>query len=299
MRNWLLGFAFLNLAFFAWTRLVGEHGATPPGAQPPPTIVPRLHLVDEPRDRAGRRCTSVGRFAERPLAERALALIAAPTRVPRLRGIELSDTPRYSVSMTTQTLQSAIGIATRLFTAGARDVEVIRPGAGATQAVVSFGIYSDRDRATRRVAELRRLAVNATIVEQLRVRTEWWVDVERDPGDATIDAAAVGAALQASATLVAESCPEAAQDTLPGTGPAPGAATTSDSARTAAPNGVPAAAPAAAPASAPAASPTATPTVTPAGKPTAKHAPAPAAGGGAAKRASAGPSAAPASRIPG
>ena len=299
MRNWLLAFVFLNLAFFAYARLVGEHGATPPGAGPP-AAVPRLYLVDEARDRAGRRCTSVGKFAERPLAERALALLAAPTRAPRLRGIEPSDTPLYTVSVTTPTLQPAIGLATRLRAAGVRDIELVPPGIGATQAVVSFGTYGDRDRAARRVAELRRLAVNATIAEQLHARSEWWVDVERDPGDAPIDAAAVGAALQAGAGLVAESCPEEAKDAPVGAAPVPGAGAAPDSAREATREGAPAAAPADVPAdsgvSAPAVA--APPTATPAAKPTATHTPAPAAKGGTAKPAIRGSSTASTRRVP-
>ena len=256
MRKWVLAFVFLNLAFFAYTRLVGERGATSPDSEAP-SPVPQLRLVDEERDRAGRRCTSVGAFAARALAEQAQSLLTAATRTPRLRAVDVADTPLYSVSVTTQTLQPAVGIAARLRAAGLRDIQVVPPGTGASQAVVSFGSFDDRDRAARRIAELRRFAVSAAIFEQARTRTEWWVDVERGPGDAPVDATAAGTALHAPAGLVTEPCPEAAQTPPASAAPAP--------TDTAAPAATPAAAPATAPAATPAVPSAVAPAATPAG----------------------------------
>ena len=284
----MLAFAFLNLAFFAYTRLAGERGATLPDSEAP-SPVPQLRLIDEERDRAGRRCTSVGAFAERELAEQAQSLLTATTRTPRLRAVEVADTPLYSVSVTTPTLQPAVGIAARLRAAGLGDIQVVPPGTGASQAVVSFGHFDDRDRAARRVAELRRLAVNAAIVEQARTRTEWWVDVERGPGDAPIDATAAGTALHAPAGLVTEPCPEAAPTPPAGAAPAP----TDNAAPAVAPPAAPATAPAATPtvpsAVAPVATPAVAPAATPAGSqpaaPGTRPAGVPAPGGGAPKPA--------------
>jgi hypothetical protein len=280
VRNWLLALVFLNLAFFAYTRLVGGSGATPPVTEPA-AAVPRLHLVDEPRNRAVQRCSSVGTFAARSLAERALAQLAAPTRIPQLRATELTDPPLYSVSLTTSSLQPAISIARRLRAAGVLDLDVVPPKAGATQALVSFGSFSDPDNAARRVAELRRHAVNAAIVEQTRVRTVWWVDIERDQGDAPIDTAAIGAALQVGAGLVEEPCPEATPARPASVSPAPGGTAPATSPVTAGSAAAPATirtgpsggAPATAPVGTPAASPAAAPAAASGPKPAAAPAP--------------------------
>ena len=235
MKRVLLALLVLNVAFFGYARFAGEL-APPPGAEPPAPI-PRLSLLSELKAPAGPSCLSVGSFAEHAIADQAATWLRNAHHLSRDRSAEVAGPATYWVMLTTTTLQQAARIAMRLKAASVSDVEVTPPGANQTDATVSFGIYSERERADRRVTELRRLAVSATVVEQQHRLTQWWLDIPQRAGEPPLDAAVLHKAVPATAGAAVGPCP------APAAGPAP------------APSGGPAAAPGSADPSSPGTAP--------------------------------------------
>jgi len=222
VRRVLVALVAANLAFFAYARLGGEP-APAPGAAEPAAPIPRLSLLSELKAPAGPSCLSVGPFAEHALAEQAGAWLRNAHHVSRDRSVEVTGPATYWVMLATKTLQQAARISMRLKAAAVGDVEVTPPGANQTEATVSFGVYSDRERADRRVTELRRLAVAATVVEQQHRITQWWLDIPQRPGDPPLDVGALHKAVPAAATT-AVACPAGPAgapppETAPGGGP--------------------------------------------------------------------------------
>jgi hypothetical protein len=202
----LLVLLLLNLAFFGYVRFVGEP-APAPGAAEPPTAIPRLALLSELKAPSGPSCLSIGPFAEHALAVQAGSWLRGTRHVSRERSAEVEGPPTYWVVLATKTLQEAARISMRLKAANVSDVEITPPGANQTAATVSLGVYSERERAQRRVTELRSLGVNAPIVEQQHKLTQWWLDVPQRAGDAPLDADALHKALPAAATVTVTPCP--------------------------------------------------------------------------------------------
>jgi hypothetical protein len=199
-----------NLAFFGYARLAGEPEPAPAAGEASATPVPRLALVSELKAPSGPSCLSVGPFGERATADEAARWLRGARRLVRERSAEIDGAPTFWVAQTTPTLQQAARVAMRLRAAGVTDVEVTPPGTNQTQATVSLGVYSDRERAERRVTELRRLGVNASIVEQAHKVTQWWLDLPQRAGDAPLDVAALVKAVPAAAGVSAPACPAAA-----------------------------------------------------------------------------------------
>jgi hypothetical protein len=210
MRLLLAVLVFLNLAFLAWTKLIGEPAREPLPVDAGPSI-PRLRLASE----AGAtppvpRCTSIGPFADQAVAERAVLWLRGQRREPRLRTTRKDAGVGYWVMVDTPTLQQAARVSMRLKAGGVADVEVLPPAADATRAVVSLGTYADRAAADKRVADLRGYAVDPKIVEQPRSETLWWIDVDLAPAAGPIDVGALERGVEGATGLVGETCPAVA-----------------------------------------------------------------------------------------
>lgn len=223
MKMLVLMLLFANLAFFGYAYFVGEPSRDVPVVESGPAI-PRIRLAAEAQDLPSRRCLSVGPFADAAVAERTVLWLRGEGRTPQLRTTAVDAGTGYWVRVEAGTLQQATRVALRLRAAGVADVEVLPPNEGGTTAVVSLGIYSDRDRAERRVAELRPYALNPAVVEQPRTATNWWIDVPREPADATFDLAALQKAVPEATGIVMEVCPAVLPPADPAQ-PAPGSAT--------------------------------------------------------------------------
>ncbi|MFO0449121.1 MAG: hypothetical protein ACK52I_10770 [Pseudomonadota bacterium] len=212
MKALVLALLFANLAFLAYVHFVGlparEAAVPPPG---PP--IPRLQLAAEVPALGAGRCLSIGPFGAEADAQRALLWLRSSRLEPRLRSARREDGTAYWVSLETPTLQQATRVATRLRTAGVADVEVLPPAADAASAVVSLGLYSERERAERRLDELRAFAVAPTIAEQARAVVTWWIDVERPPGGRALDVKALVAAVPEARGSSVEDCPPVAPPT--------------------------------------------------------------------------------------
>jgi hypothetical protein len=214
MRRVLLALLILNLAFFGYARFAAEP-APPPGAAEPPAPIPRLALLSELKAPPGPACLSVGPFADHAVAAQAAGWLRGGHHLARERSVEVDGPATYWVALTTKTLQEAARISMRLKAAGVSDVEVTPPGANQTAATVSLGIYSERERAERRVSDLRRLGVDAAVVEQQHKVTQWWLDVPQRVGDPPLDPGALHQAVPAAAGAAVEPCPEPAPATSP------------------------------------------------------------------------------------
>lgn len=223
MRFLVLALVFLNLAFLAFTKLIGEPAREPLPVDAGPPI-PRLQLASEAGTQpVAPRCTSVGPFADQAVAERAVLWLRGDRREPRLRTTRRDAGTGYWVMVDAPTLQQAARVSMRLKAGGVADVEVLPPAADATRAVVSLGTFSDRAAADRRVADLRAYAVNPQVVEQPRTETLWWIDVDLGAAATPIDVSALERAVEGAQGLVGETCPVVGPSGNPPAGAAPAA----------------------------------------------------------------------------
>jgi hypothetical protein len=206
VRRVLLALLFLNFVFFGYARFAAEQAPTSGTAEPAPPIA-RLELLSELTGPPGSGCVSIGPFAERAVADQSGGWLRGARRPSRERSAEVDGPATYWVALTTKTLQEATRVRMRLQAAGVSDVEITPPGANQTEATVSLGVYSERERAERRVSDLRALGVNAPITEQRRKVTQWWLDVPQRPGDPPLDPGALHKAVPASAGTAIAPCP--------------------------------------------------------------------------------------------
>jgi hypothetical protein len=236
MRILFVALVFANLAFFAYTQLIGRRGDGPATADPAGSV-PRLALFGEFTGAQGLHCMSVGPFAEQLNAERAANALRTSRREPRLRAIQKDGGTGFWVSLTTNTLQQAARVAMRLRAAGVADVEIMPPEAGATEAVVSLGLYSDRERAQRRISDLKHYAIAPTVIEQPHTITSWWLDVDQQASDPPLDAGTLIKTLAGASAVSSTPCPDAAApgSIQPGGAAAPGGGATPGSGAPAAP----------------------------------------------------------------
>jgi hypothetical protein len=221
MRTLFIALVFVNLAFFAYVQLIGGRADLPTTATNA-GAVRRLALFGELAGASGLNCMSVGPFTEQLNAERAANALRTSRREPRLRTTQKQGATGFWVSLTTKTLQEAARVAMRLRAGGVTDVEIMPPEAGATEAVVSLGVYTDRERAQQRISDLKHYAIAPSIVEQPHSITSWWLDVDQQAGDPPLDAGTVVKTLAGASAVSVTSCPAAV---APGSTP-PGAPTT-------------------------------------------------------------------------
>lgn len=218
MKALLLALLFLNLAFFAYTRLVGPADA--PVAAEAGAPIPSIALVSETTAATApaTTCISIGPFTSELASTHAKDALGARSRV-RVAAVE--GPVSYWVAMPTKTLQDAARIAIRLRAVGVKDVDAVPPDVGSTGASVSLGLFTERDRAERRVANLTPFAINAKVIEQHHSTTTWWVDEDVAPGAAPPDRAALAKLAGEAGPIDQVSCP-AAQNAPPASAtPAP------------------------------------------------------------------------------
>jgi hypothetical protein len=206
VRRLLLALLFLNIVFFGYARFAAEQVPASGSAEPAPPIA-RLELLSELAAPPGPGCVSIGPFAERAAVEQSASWLRGVHRASRERSAEIDGPATYWVALTTKTLQEAARVQMRLKAAGVGDVEVTPPGANQTDATVSLGVYSERERAERRLSDLRGLGVNASITEQRHKLTQWWLDVPQRAGDPPFDPGALRKAVPAAAGAAIAPCP--------------------------------------------------------------------------------------------
>jgi len=187
VRTLCLALLVANVVFFGWALITP---AAPPMHSSPAPDVPRLTLASEaaadltPASGGGgaaagatsaQACRSIGPFGSEQEALRAAAAFReggyeAGTRTEEARsgeGFWVSLAPQRDAAGETRVLA-------RLARAGITDARVL---VDTDARRISVGLFSDRERADRRAAEVQRLGYAPDVTERLHIGTTWWVDL--------------------------------------------------------------------------------------------------------------------------
>ncbi|HET9447235.1 MAG TPA: SPOR domain-containing protein [Steroidobacteraceae bacterium] len=148
----------------------------PLGAQAAPLTEPQTAQLDTLS------CTSVGPFADLPQASQAQAALRAAGFEPRQRMEQGEIWAGYWVSVQGLATREAADSALKTLAAnGIGDVYVM-PGSDPPN-VLSLGVFSDYQRAQRRVDEVRAIGLAPRIDDRKRAGSVYWIDVDlQEPG---------------------------------------------------------------------------------------------------------------------
>jgi hypothetical protein len=127
-------------------------------------------------------CTSVGPFADLPQASQAQASLRAAGFEPRQRMEQGEIWAGYWVSVQGLATREAADAALKTLAGnGIADVYVM-PGSDPAN-VLSLGVFSDYQRAQRRLDEVRALGLTPRIDDRKRAGSVYWIDVDlQEPG---------------------------------------------------------------------------------------------------------------------
>jgi hypothetical protein len=217
MRTLCLLLILANVLYFTWSQMIDVHGSSldRKGAKPveaPVRIVLAREIVEaNPEERSvgpirdvqppaveplGTQmspanttatvdtlsCTSVGPFADLPQASQAQAALRAAGFQPRQRMEQGEIWAGYWVSVQGLATRDAAESALKTLAAnGIADVYVM-PGSDPPN-VLSLGVFSDYQRAQRRVDEVRAIGLTPRIDDRKRAGSVYWIDVDlMEPG---------------------------------------------------------------------------------------------------------------------
>jgi len=127
-------------------------------------------------------CTSIGPFADLPQASQAQAALRGAGFAPRQRMEQGEIWAGYWVSVQGLATRDAAEAALKTLAAnGIADVYVM-PGSDPPN-VLSLGVFSDYQRAQRRVDEVRAIGLTPRIDDRKRAGSVYWIDVDlQEPG---------------------------------------------------------------------------------------------------------------------
>jgi hypothetical protein len=219
MRTLCLLLILANVLYFTWSQMIDVHGSSldrrgekpaeapvrivlaremleanpdersvgpirdvqPPAVEPlntqtPPSAASETAHLDELS------CTSVGPFADLPQASQAQAALKTAGFSPRQRMEQGEIWAGYWVSIQGLPTRDDAEAALRTLTAnGIADVYVM-PGSDPPN-VLSLGVFSDYQRAQRRLDEVRALGLTPRIDDRKRAGSVYWIDVNlQEPG---------------------------------------------------------------------------------------------------------------------
>ncbi len=127
-------------------------------------------------------CTSVGPFADLPQASQAQAALRAAGFQPRQRMEQGELWAGYWVSVQGLATREEAESALRMLTGSGISDVYLMPGSDPPN-VLSLGVFSDYQRAQRRVGEVRALGLTARIDDRKRAGSVYWIDVDlQEPG---------------------------------------------------------------------------------------------------------------------
>jgi hypothetical protein len=185
---------FANLAWFGWTHWVA------PTSEPPATATAaegrNLLLAREaaPVAAAGvpalarENCLSLGPFTDLTDASRASTLLRENDLEPRQRAGDGVVWKGYWVTLGgVPDRATASEIIERLRRAGVADAYAM-PGDG-SDVTISLGLFSERQRALRRLDDVKAIGLEPRIVDRERTGTVYWIDVDVIPPAELPDAA--------------------------------------------------------------------------------------------------------------
>ena len=127
-------------------------------------------------------CTSIGPFADLPQASQAQAALRAAGFQPRQRMEQGELWAGYWVSVQGLETPEAAESALRMLTGSGISDVYLMPGSDPPN-VLSLGVFSDYQRAERRLDEVRALGLTARIDDRKRAGSAYWIDVDlQEPG---------------------------------------------------------------------------------------------------------------------
>ena len=177
---------FANIAWYGWTHWVATPDA--PAATAAAAEGDGLQLAREasPSQAAVRtargpdNCVSLGPFTDLTDTARASTLLRENKLEPRQRAGEGVVWKGYWVTLEGVPDRAAAGaIIERLRRAGVADAYAM-PGDG-RQVTVSLGLFSERQRALRRLDDAKAAGLAPRIVDRERTGTVYWIDVDVAP----------------------------------------------------------------------------------------------------------------------
>jgi hypothetical protein len=186
---------FANIAWYAWSHWV----ATPdePSATAAAAPGQGLKLAREaappaaparPPQQGENHCLSLGPFTDLTDAARAATLLRENELDPRQRAGEGVVWKGFWVTLEgVQDRTAANAIIERLRQAGVADAYAM-PGAG-RDVTISLGLFSERQRALRRLDDAKAVGLEPRIVDRERAGTVYWIDVDVVPPATLPDAA--------------------------------------------------------------------------------------------------------------
>lgn len=182
-----------NIGYFAWAGWVAP---TPVSAAPTPApVAPRLAFATEVEassppavaeaPEAGLRCVSIGPFFDVTDVARASMSLRALGLPPRQRAAEGPVWAGFWVALDNiATRVEADGIVAKLRQFGMADAYVVE---GPDPVTISLGLFSEQQRALRRLDEVKAQGLAPVIVSRERTGTVYWIDVDHDPAAVPID----------------------------------------------------------------------------------------------------------------
>ena len=134
-----------------------------------------------PEDNNSLACYSLGPFATRSEARRALGVLRNEVDRARIRQSEAMQTLGYWIYLPAVASRAeALALARRLSELGVRDYYVVT--AGDRVNTVSLGLFSVKENATRRLEDMRRLGLDARMTIRKEKRPVYFVDYAHTPG---------------------------------------------------------------------------------------------------------------------
>lgn len=183
-----------NFAWYAWHHWVNVPAETPASvAAPGPQLTlareaPPSRPVARVAARGADNCVSLGPFYDLTEAARASTLLRENDLRPRQRAGEGVVWKGFWVSLGgIPDRATADGIIERLRRFGIGDAYAM-PGDG-RQVTISLGLYSERERALRRMDEVQAQGYEPGLEERERTGTVYWIDVDLVPPAELPDAA--------------------------------------------------------------------------------------------------------------
>ena len=217
MRILCLLLILANVLYFTWSQMIDvyvpnlERKGAPP-VEPPARIVLAREMIEaNPEERSvgpirdvqppaveplgGRSapatqtalldtlaCMSVGPFADLPQASQAQAALRGAGFQPRQRMEQGEIWAGYWVSVQGLPTRDAADAALKTLSANGIDDVYVMPGSDPPN-VLSLGVFSDYQRAQRRVDEVRAIGLTPRIDDRKRAGSVYWIDVDLlEPG---------------------------------------------------------------------------------------------------------------------
>jgi cell division septation protein DedD len=185
---------FANLAWYGWTHWVApssEPAATAAAAEGNGLLLAREAAPAQAAGAAARprdNCLSLGPFTDLTDAARASTLLRENDLEPRQRADEGVVWKGYWVTLGGLPNRAAANeVIERLRRAGVADAYAM-PGEG-SDVTISLGLFSERQRALRRLDDAKAIGLEPRIVDRERTGTVYWIDVDVVPPAELPDAA--------------------------------------------------------------------------------------------------------------